>query len=116
MGYVKVDSERKMTLALSRMLGSEVTRPVALKIEAKAKSLADMRAKHSSVADRIDIGAHAHGTHHHVVMSVTGRNGAQIASALEFGYFNEWLENRYGRHSPAAWMPGLFIMTEAKYV
>ena len=84
--------------------------------EAKAKGLADVKAKHSSVADRIDISTHAHGTHTAVIMSVKGRDGSEIASHLEFGYFNRWLEHKYGIKSPSAWMPGLFIMSEAKYV
>ena len=49
-------------------------------------------------------------------MSVSGRDGSEIASYLEFGYFNRWLEHKYGIKSPAAWMPGLHIMSEAKYV
>ena len=49
-------------------------------------------------------------------MSVTGRDGSEIASHLEFGYFNRWLEHKYGIKSPSAWMPGLFIMSKAKYV
>ena len=49
-------------------------------------------------------------------MSVKGRDGSEIASHLEFGYFNRWLEHKYGIKSPSAWMPGLFIMSKAKYV
>lgn len=98
------------------MFGAKATEPVGLKVEAKAKGLADAKAKHSSVADRIDISHHAHGSHTAVVMSVMGRDGSQIASHLEFGYFNRWLEHKYGIKSPLAWMPGLHIMSEAKYV
>lgn len=65
-----------------------------------------MRAKHSSVADRINIDVHAHGSHTSVVMSVTGRDGSQIASYLEYGYFNL----RAQRH-----LPGMYVMSEAKY-
>ena len=82
------------------LFGAEATRPVAEKVEAKAKALADMKAKHSSVANRIDISTHAHGTHTAVIMSVKGRDGSEIASHLEFGYFNRWLEHKYGIKSP----------------
>ena len=56
--------------------------------------------------DRININVHAHGSHTSVVMSVTGRDGSQIASYLEYGYFNL----RAQRH-----LPGMYVMSEAKY-
>lgn len=91
---------------IARMFGAEATRPTGERIEAKAKALADAKAKHSSVADRIDIGSHAAGMHTNVTMSVLGRDKSQIASHLEFGYFNVWAQRR---------LPGMHIMAEAKY-
>lgn len=116
MGYVKLKPARVLNRDMAILFGAEATRPVAEKVEAKAKGLADVKAKHSSVADRIDISTHAHGIHTAVIMSVSGRDGSEIASHLEFGYFNRWLEHKYGIKSPSAWMPGLHIMSEAKYV
>lgn len=116
MGDVKLKPARVLNRDIAILFGGEATRPTALKVEAKAKALADVKAKHSSVADRIDISTHAHGSHTAVLMSVRGRDGSQIAPHLEFGYFNRWLEHKYGIKSPRAWMPGLFIMSEAKYV
>lgn len=116
MGYVRLKPKRVLEFDMIRLFGAEATRPTALKVEAKAKALADAKAKHSSVAGRIEIGAHAHGSHHSVELSVIGRDGSQVASHLEFGYFNRWLEAKYGIKSPRAWMPGLFILSEAKYV
>lgn len=116
MGYVKLKPARVLNCDMAILFGAEATRPIGLKVEAKAKALADVKAKHSSVADRIDISTHAHGTHTAVIMSVSGRDGSEIAPYLEFGYFNRWLEHKYGIKSPAAWMPGLHIMSEAKYV
>ncbi|OZG68276.1 hypothetical protein [Bifidobacterium eulemuris] len=115
MGYVKLKPQKQLNIEVALAFGAEVTRPKALKVAARAKALADAKAKHSSVADRIDISVHGVGIHHAVVMSVTGRDGSQVAGHLEFGYFNKWLENKYGIRSPRAWMPGLFIMSEAKY-
>ncbi len=74
MGYVKLKPARVLNRDMAILFGAEATRPVAEKVEAKAKALADMKAKHSSVADRIDISTHAHGTHTAVIMSVTGRD------------------------------------------
>lgn len=115
MGYVRLKNPKRLNIDIARMFGAEATMPVGAKIEARAKVLADARAKHNSVADRIDITRHARGAHTAVVMSVKGRDVPEIASHLEFGYFNRWLEHKYGIHSPMAWMPGLFIMSEAKY-
>lgn len=116
MGYVNLKPSNVLNRDMAILFGAEATRPIGLKIEAKAKALADVKAKHSSVANRIDISTHAHGTHTAVIMSVKGRDGSEIASHLEFGYFNRWLEHKYGIKSPSAWMPGLFIMSKAKYV
>ena len=113
MGYVRL--KPNLNLVIADKFGGTATRPHALKVEAKAKALADAKAKHSSVAGDIDISMHAHGTHTAVVMSVTGRDGRQIASHLEFGYYNRWLERKHGEHSPLARMPGLHIMSEARY-
>ncbi|KAA8827247.1 hypothetical protein [Bifidobacterium myosotis] len=116
MGYVRLKPPERLQPDIAIMFGAKATRPTGVKIEAKAKALADAKAKHSSVADRIDIGSHAYGSHTEVVMSVIGRNGEQVASHLEFGYFNNWLTNKYGPGDPRAWMPGLHIMSEARYV
>ena len=113
MGFVSVKPNLDLLVALR--FGADATAPPARRVESKARALAVEKAKHSSVADRIDVSTHAMGIHHSVVLSVHGRDGSQIASYLEFGYFNRWLENKYGIHSPSAWMPGLFIMSEAKY-
>ena len=61
MGYVKLRPD--LNARVAERFGGKVTRPHALKVQARAKTLADMRAKHSSVADRIDISVHAHGSH-----------------------------------------------------
>lgn len=116
MGGVKLKPPKRLNTDIAIMFGAKATTPIGVKVEAKAKGLADAKAKHSSVAGRIDISHHAHGSHTAVVMSVEGRNVPEIASYLEFGYFNRWLEHKYGIHSPRAWMPGLFIMSEARYV
>lgn len=104
MGYVRLRHDLNLQIAMR--FGGKATAPHAEKVEARAKALANARAVHSSVADRIDLSTHAHGTHNSVIMSVTGRNGAQIASYLEFGYFNDWAQRK---------LPGKFIMSEAKY-
>lgn len=104
MGYVRLNHD--LNLQIAKRFGAKATAPHAEKVEAKAKALADMRAVESSVADRIDISIHAHGTHTSVIMSVLGRDGSQIATYLEFGYFNNWAQRR---------LPGKFIMSEAKY-
>jgi len=104
MGYVRLRPD--LNARVAETFGGKVTRPHALKVQARAKALADMRAKHSSVADRININVHARGSHTSVVMSVTGRDGSQIASYLEYGYFNL----RAQRH-----LPGMYVMSEAKY-
>lgn len=104
MGYMKIKPKRRLQADIAQMYGPAVTRREADIIAGKAKSLADARAKHSSVADRIDISAHANGTHHAVIMSVHGRDGKQVATHLEFGYFNEWAQRR---------LPGMHIMRDA---
>lgn len=103
MAYVRVDHDIGRKVAL--MFGPEATRPFADKVHAKAMANATARATHSSVADRIDISVrptHAQGWR--VAMSVTGRDGSQVAAHLEFGYFNV----RAGRH-----LPGKHIMRDA---
>lgn len=112
MGHVRLKPTMNLDIAI--IFGQGITMPEAKRIQARAKARADMVAKHSSVSDRIDISVHAHGSHSAAVMSVIGRDGSQIASHLEFGYFNRWLENRYGIRSPLAWMPGLHIMSGAR--
>lgn len=113
MGYVRLKPD--LNLQIAKRFGGKATRPHALKVEAKAKALASAKAVHSSVADSIEFSTHAHGIHSSVIMSVIGRNGVQIASLLEFGYFNNWLENKYGENDPRAHMQGKYIMSEAKY-
>lgn len=116
MGYVRLKPPKRLNTDVAILFGADVTRPVGARIETKAKAIANAKAKHSSVADDISISAHAYGSHTAVVMSVTGRDGSEVASHLEFGYFNNWLSNKYGWKDPRAWMPGLHIMSEAKYV
>lgn len=113
MGYVKITPG--LNFLILQRFGAKATKPAAARVASSAKMLAAAKAKHSSVADRINITVHAYGTHHAVIMSVNGRDGEQIASFLEFGYFNRWLEHKYGIKDPRAWMPGLRIMSEAKY-
>ena len=113
MGYVSV--RPGLDRLIAQRFGAKATKPVAERVASRARMLAVAKAKHSSVADRIDVTVHAYGTHHAVVMSVIGRDGTQVASFLEFGYFNRWLENKYGIKDPRAWMPGLRILSEAKY-
>ena len=48
MGYVKLRPD--LNARVAETFGGRVTRPHALKVQARAKALADMRAKHSSVA------------------------------------------------------------------
>lgn len=114
MGRMRLKPRRTVDLAVARMFGPEATRRIGERVLVKARANAVAAAKHSSVADRIEIGLHAHGVHTHVIMSVIGRDGSQIASHLEFGYFNEWLENKYGQNDGRAWMPGLHIMGNAR--
>lgn len=104
MGHVRLRPD--LNLQVANHFGGKATEPYAMRVEARARALADARAKHSSVADRIDISTHAHGTHNSVVMSVRGRDGSQIASYLEYGYFNLWAQRN---------LPGMYIMSEAKY-
>ena len=113
MGYVRLKPD--LNLQIAKRFGGKATRPHALKVEAKAKALASARAVNSSVADRIEFSTHAHGIHSSVIVRVIGLNGVQIASLLEFGYFNNWWENKYGEHDFRAHMQGKYIMSEAKY-
>lgn len=115
MGHVNLKPARILNTDMARLFGAPVAARHALVVQQAAKRNADIAAKHSSVANRITIGVHAHGTHSMVVMSVTGRDGTPIASHLEFGYYNQWLENKLGPRSPGAWMPGLHIMGNARY-
>lgn len=64
MGYVNLKPANVLNRDMAILFGAEATRPVAEKVEAKAKALADMKAKHSSVANRIDISTHAHRRNH----------------------------------------------------
>lgn len=62
MGYVKLKPARVLNRDMAILFGAEATpSPWRRRSEAKAKALADVKAKHSSVADRIDISTHAHG-------------------------------------------------------
>lgn len=98
MGFVHVD--RNIGSRVARLYGPEITLQHANKIAAKAKALADARAKRSSVANRVEVtGGHAP-QDHQVWLSVTGRNGAEVASALEWGYKLHGDPNRHidGKH------------------
>lgn len=110
MGYVRLKPERQMHGRVALIAGPKATRPPAVRILNRARRLADARAKHSSVAGDIDISLHAQGAHTSVIMSVQGRHqdgspSGQIASHLEFGYYNVWAKRR---------LPGLHIMRDAK--
>ena len=48
MGDVKLKPARVLNRDIAILFGGEATRPTALKVEAKAKALADVKAKHSS--------------------------------------------------------------------
>lgn len=103
MAYVRLDPDLGKEVA--ERYGREITRPYAQRILARAKTLADSRAKHSSVAGRIDITVRAnHAQGWRVAMAVTGRDGSLIAAHLEFGYFNIWAQHR---------LPGMHIMRDA---
>lgn len=104
MGYVKLKPKDRMQVDVCQLFGAPATKRKADMVAARAKALADARAKHSSVADRIDISVHGSGTHHAVIMSVRGRDGSQIATHLEFGYFNDWAQR---------WLPGMHIIRDA---
>lgn len=109
MGYVRLKPDLNRQIYMR--FGGKATRPHAEKALAKARAIADAEAKHSSVAGDIELNVHAHGSHTGVVMSVEGHHqdgspSGQVASHLEFGYFNVWAQ-RY--------MPGLRIMSRAKY-
>ena len=90
MGYVKLKPARVLNRDMAILFGAEATRPVAEKVEAKAKGLADVKAKHSSVADRIDISTHAHGTHTAVIMRAVTvpRSPPTWSSATSIGGWN----------------------------
>lgn len=104
MGYVRIDPH--IGTKVADRFGPRITRDHANRIQVRAKALADARAKHSSVADRIDLSVHHHGTDHRVVLSVRGRDGSQIASFLEWGYHNVRADRD---------MPGLHIMRDAAF-
>lgn len=91
MGYVSID--RRIGTKIADMFGPQITEEFAERIMVKAQANAESRAKHSSVADRIDLSVHHHGTDHTVVMSVWGKKSKtgtlpNVAAALEWGYYN----------------------------
>lgn len=111
MGYVRLHPKLSTEVALR--YGRDITQPYAMRRLGKAKALADARAKHSSVAGRISLTVRPNHTQGwRLVMSVEGRvmnvEGRdipypQVASALEFGYFNTWANRR---------LPGMHIMRD----
>ena len=76
MGYVKLKPARVLNRDMAILFGAEATRPVAEKVEVKA-SAGRHEGEASSVANRIDISTHAHGTHTAVIMCVKGRDGSR---------------------------------------
>lgn len=110
MGYVRLKNKRTLERDIATMFGHDITMPVAERIMVRAKSLADARAVHSSVAGDIDFSVHANGAHTAVIMSVQGHHedgspSGQVASHLEFGYWNVWADR---------WIPGKHIMRDAR--
>lgn len=114
MGRVNLKPRRELNIIAAYACGDEAQRRVAGLVAAKARLLAEQRKRHTSVADDIDIDVHAHGLHVSVELNVKGRNGANVSMALENGYYNEWLENKYGEGDIRAFMPGMHIMRDAK--
>lgn len=111
MGYVRLKPRNMLNRDIAGMFGGEATRTSGRRVLAAAKGLADQRAKHSSVAGDISLDVHGYGTHTAVVMSVQGHHedgtpSGEVASHLEFGYFNEWAQE---------WIPGKHIMRDAKW-
>lgn len=108
MGYVRL--KKSLNKDVAQLFGGKATRPYGERCLAKARALANARAKHSSVAGDIDLSLHGHGTHTAVIMSVQGRHAdgspsGEVASHLEFGAYNTWA----GR-----WIPGKHIMRDAR--
>ncbi|NMM93872.1 hypothetical protein [Bifidobacterium oedipodis] len=108
MGYVRL--KRDYRLQILHRFGAPAARMTAERIAARAKALADARAVSKSVAGDISISVHAHGLHYAVVLNVIGTQTVgrqrhdQIASHLEFGYWNVWADR---------WIPGKHIIRDA---
>lgn len=80
----------------------------ARKVARLAKVLATTRAKRHSVANRIEVTVKTYKGHpidRYVCVSVKGRNGAEIASLLEFG---GWIHPRTGKR-----MAGMHFLRDA---
>lgn len=90
----------------AEQFGPAATLHFAKQIEAKARALADARAKRSSVADRIHIEPGNRPSDTRVVMSVTGRDGSEVAPHLEWGYRN---------HASGRMVPGKHILRDATF-
>lgn len=84
MSFAHVD--RNIGSRVAQLFGPGITLEHANKIAARARVLADARAKRSSVSNRVEVTQGRLPQDHQVWLSVTGRNGAEVASALEWGY------------------------------
>ncbi|WP_051921057.1 hypothetical protein [Bifidobacterium cuniculi] len=81
-----------MSTKVAEEFGPAITDREASKVMARAKALAVTAAigrnPGHSVADHISFGKQYHGIDTLVVMSVTGRDGSEVAAAHEFGAYN----------------------------
>lgn len=104
--YVHIPDHVSTQAAL--MFGERATDKAAHMIAVRARELASERAKRSSVANRIHIRVKRYEgvpIDRRVEVSVKGRNGAEIASLLEFG---GWMHPRSGKR-----MAGMHFMRDA---
>lgn len=88
--------------------GDRFTPMHARKVARLAKVLATARCKRHSVANRIEVSIKTYAGHpidRYVSVSVKGRNGAEIASLLEFG---GWVHPRTGKR-----MAGMHFLRDA---
>ena len=107
MALGRVTIRRSVATDIAKMYGPELTRRAAVHSVSAVRAKANEAATHSSVADRIEVSVRKVG------MSVMGRDGTQVAPHLEFGYFNRWLEHKYGPRDPRARIPGKHIMFDS---
>lgn len=113
MALGRVTVRRSVATDIAKMYGPELTRRAAIHSVSAVRAKANEAATHSSVADRIEVSVRKVGWHHQIVMSVMGCDGTQVAPHLEFGYFNRWLEHKYGPRDPRARIPGKHIMFDS---
>lgn len=105
MGNVKVELDPDFSRQIAELFGPRLTEEVARKVEAKAKALAEARAKNGNpLTDHMSFSTHYHGIDHEVSLSVTGRTGDEVAPFLEYGF----VHNRTGK-----FIPGIHVMRDA---